>query len=60
MGWAVCSNGELLGLAADHSFDVLATVDQGFANQQNVRDLPNPLVLTIIDRIRLQELRLSS
>lgn len=60
IGWAACSKGELLRLAADHDFDVLATVDQRFANQQSVRDLPNPLVLTIIDRVRFQELRPSS
>ena len=57
MGWAGCTNGELLRLASDHGFDVLVTVDQGFAYQQNVRDLPIPVVIMIAARTRLQELR---
>lgn len=57
MGWAGCSNGELLRLATDHGFDVLVTVDQGFAYQQNVRSLPIPVVIMIAGRTRLQELR---
>ncbi len=57
MGWAGCSNGELLRLAADHGFGVLVTVDQGFAYQQSVRSLPIPVVIMIAGRTRLQELR---
>jgi predicted nuclease of predicted toxin-antitoxin system len=56
MGWAGCSNGELLRLAADHGFGVLVTVDQGFAYQQSVRRLPIPVVIMISGRTRLQEL----
>ena len=56
MGWAGCSNGELLHLAVDHGFDILVTVDQGFAYQQSVRDLPIPVVIMIAGRTRLQEL----
>jgi len=56
MGWAGCSNGELLRLAADHGFGVLVTVDQGFAYQQSVRNLPIPVVIMIAGRTRLQEL----
>ena len=56
MGWAGCSNGELLRLAADHEFDLVVTVDQGFAYQQNVWDLPVPVVIMIAGRTRLQEL----
>ena len=56
MGWAGCSNGELLRLAADHGFGVLVTVDQGFAYQQSVRRLPIPVVIIIAGRTRLQEL----
>ncbi|MCY3756526.1 MAG: DUF5615 family PIN-like protein [Acidobacteria bacterium] len=58
MGWAGCSNGELLRLAADHGFGVLVTVDQGFAYQQSVRSLPIPVVIMIAGRTRLQELLL--
>ena len=62
MGWAGCSNGELLRLAADHGFGVLVTVDQGFAFQQSIRSLPTrslpiPVVIMIAGRTRLQELR---
>ncbi len=57
MGWAGYPNGELLRLAADHGFDALVTVDQGFAYQQNVQDLPIPVVIMIASRTRLQELR---
>lgn len=57
MGWAGCENGELLSLAATHGFDALVTVDQGFAYQQNVADLPVSVVIMIARRTRLQELR---
>ena len=57
MGWAGCGNGELLRLAAGHSFDALVTVDQGFEYQQNVAELPIPVVIMIAGRTRLQELR---
>lgn len=58
MGWAGCSNGELLRHAAGHGFDILVTVDQGFAYQQNVRNLPIPVVIMIAGRTRLEELLL--
>lgn len=57
MGWAGCSNGELLRRAADHGFDALVTVDQGFAYQQNVRELLIPVVVMIAGRTRLRELQ---
>ena len=56
MGWAGCSNGDLLRHAAGHGFDILVTVDQAFAYQQNVRDLPIPVVIMIAGRTRLEEL----
>ena len=56
VGWAGCPNGELLRLAADHGFGVLVTVDQGFAYQQGVQNLPIPVVILIAGRTRLQEL----
>jgi len=46
-----------LRLAADHEFDAIVTVDQGFEYQQNVADLPIPVVILIAQRTRLQELR---
>ena len=57
MGWAGCANGELLRLAAEHGFDALVTVDKGFAYQQNVNELPIPVVIMIAGRTRLQELQ---
>ena len=50
MGWAGCANGELLRLAADHEFDALVTVDQGFEHQQNVTELPIPVVIMVAGR----------
>ena len=57
MGWAGCGNGELLRLAVEQGFDALVTVDQGFEHQQNVHELPLPVVIMIAGRTRLQELR---
>ena len=57
MGWAGRGNGELLRLAADHGFHSIITVDQGFEYQQNIAQLPIPVVIMIARRTRLQELR---
>ena len=48
----------MLRLAADHGFGALVTLDQGFEHQQNVTELPIPVVIMIADRTRLQELQL--
>jgi len=56
MGWAGCSNGELLQRAIKHRFGVLITVDQGFAHQQNIQHLPIPVIIMTANRSRLQEL----
>lgn len=55
--WAGCGNGELPRRAAGHGFDSIITVDQGFEYQQNVAELPIPVVIMIARRTRLQELR---
>ncbi len=47
----------LLRRATDHGFNVLVTVDQGFAYQRSDRNLPIPVVIMIAGRTRLQELR---
>lgn len=57
MGWAGRGNGELLRLAADHGFAALVTVDQGFAYQQRVNQLPIPVVIMIAGRTRFRELQ---
>lgn len=56
MGWAGSANGDLLRLAADHGFGALVTVDKGFEHQQNLAELPIPVVIMIAGRTRLQEL----
>ena len=57
MGWAGTANGRLLILAADREFDALITVDRGIEHQQNVDDLPIPVIVMIAARNRLQELQ---
>ena len=57
MGWAGTGNGELLRLAADRGFDALVTVDRGIAYEQNLNDLPVAVVIMLVVRNRLDELR---
>ena len=57
MGWAGIGNGALLRLAADRGFDALVTVDRGIAHEQNLNDLPVPVVIMLAVRNRLDELR---
>ena len=57
MGWAGTGNGALLRLAADRGFDALVTVDRGIAHEQNLNDLPVPVVIMLAARNRLDELR---
>ena len=57
MGWAGTGNGALLSLAADSGFDALVTVDRGFAHQQNLDDLPLPIVIMLGASNRPEELR---
>ena len=57
MGWAGSGNGELLRLAGDYGFDALVTVDQGFEHEQNLNNLPVPVVIMVAIRNRLQELQ---
>lgn len=57
MGWAGRENGDLLSLAADRGFQALITVDRGFEYQQNVHDLPLPVIIMLGSRSRLQDLQ---
>ena len=57
MGWAGTGNGVLLGLAADSGFDALLTVDRGFAHQQNLDNLPLPVVILLAASNRPDDLR---
>ena len=57
MGWAGTGNGLLLSLAASQGFDALITVDRGIEHQQNVSDLPIPVIIMRAPRNRLAELQ---
>ena len=56
MGWAGTANGLLLSLAVAESFDALVTVDRGIEHQQNVSELPIPIIVMLAPRNRLAEL----
>ena len=57
MGWAGSTNGDLLHLAAAAGFEALITVDQGFEYQQNLSELPIPVVIVIAASNRMEDLR---
>lgn len=57
MGWAGTVNGALLTLAAQNGFNAFVTVDRGIAHQQNLNDLPVPVVIMLASRNRLAELQ---
>ena len=56
MGWAGTANGLLLSLAVAEGFDALVTVDRGIGHQQNVSELPIPIIVMLAPRNRLAEL----
>lgn len=45
MGWCGVKNGALLRLAAEHHFDLLLTIDKGYATEQNLTALPTAILL---------------
>ena len=47
----------LLRLAANNGFDALLSVDRGFAYQQNLEDLPLPVVIMLAASNRPNELQ---
>ena len=57
MGWAGTANGLLLSLAAAEGFDALVTVDRSVEHQQNVSELPIPIIVMLAPRNRLAELK---
>ena len=57
MGWAGTGNGLLLSLAAGEGFHALLTVDRGIEHQQNIYDLPLPVIIMLGVRNRLAELK---
>ena len=58
MGWAGTANGLLLSLATAESFDAFVTADRGIEHQQNVSELPIPVIVMLAPRNRLAELQL--
>ena len=57
MRWSGKRNGELLRLAAEHDFDALVTADRGIEHQQNLEYLPINVIILIVHRTRLDDLR---
>ena len=57
MGWAGTGNGLLLQFAAAEGFDALVTVDRGIEHQQNVSELPIPVIVMLAPRNRLADLQ---
>ncbi len=57
MGWTGFGNGTLLTMASQQDFDAFVTVDRGIAHQQNVNNLPIPVVIMLASRNRLAELQ---
>jgi hypothetical protein len=55
-GWAGLGNGELLRRAGER-FDVLVTGDQNLEYQQNVANLPVPVVVLVAVSNRIEALR---
>ena len=55
MGWNAIKNGELLALASKH-FDIFLTVDTNLVFQQNIRELPIPVVVLQAPTSRLVDL----
>ena len=46
MGWGGTGNGLLLSMAAREDFDAFITVDRGIEHQQNMSDLPLPIIFS--------------
>ncbi len=57
MGWAGSKNGDLLRLAAAHGFDAFITAERGIEYQQNLDDLPIPVIVMTASRKRVEELQ---
>ena len=55
-GWSGKKNGVLLGLAAAADFEVLSTVDQNLAHQQNLPAAGIAVVVFVSDGIQLIDL----
>lgn len=56
LGWDGLGNGTLLRTAADGGFDLLLTIDKNMEHQQNLPDLPLPIVQVDARFARLPDL----
>jgi predicted nuclease of predicted toxin-antitoxin system len=56
LGWSGTKNGELLRLAREHGFSALITADKNIEYQQNLSDLPCPVIVLNAYRTRLDDL----
>ena len=57
MGWSAKRNGELLTLMVAEGFETLLTVDRNLEFQQNIRASGIGVMVVIVRRNRLKELR---
>jgi hypothetical protein len=57
MGWSSKSNGELLKLMVAQGFEAFLTVDQNLEFQQNLRASGIAVVVAVVRRNRVKELR---
>jgi hypothetical protein len=57
MGWSTKRNGELLQLMVEAGFEALLPVDRGIEFQQNIRSFRVGVVIVVVRRNRLKELR---
>lgn len=57
MGWGSTTNGRLLKLAAEHSFDALVTIDKNIENRHNPATLPAMVIVLQARRNRLVDLK---
>jgi hypothetical protein len=56
MGWSGKKNGELLGLMAGQSFEVLVTVNQSIRHQQNLQSAGVAVLVLVAPSNRLADL----
>ncbi len=56
MEWAGISNGKLLALAAENGFDAMITADKNLQYQQNLPNLPLPIVVFAALSTRIEDL----
>ena len=56
MGWSGVANGKLLAIAAENQFDALLTADKNLQYQQDVSNLPIPVIVLASFSTRIADL----